>query len=86
MSKVGEEGEDDGEGGGSCLLWSSIGCVPHVHLVPSNPDGWCYLFCFAERRVRTERLSDEANVTNLRHRAWICSHFWLTWPSPVAQW
>ena len=76
MEKVG--------GAASC---GPASAVYHMYtLVPSNPDGWCYLFCFAERRVRTERLSDEANVTNLRHRAWICSHFWLTWPSPVAQW
>ena len=85
-SKGEEEGEDDGEGGGAASCGPALAGYHVYTLFPSIAAGWCCLFHFTERRVRAERLSDMANVRNLRHRAWIGSHVWLTWPSPVAQW
>ena len=79
-SKGEEEGEDDGERGGAAPCGPALAGYHVYTLLPSIAAGWCYLFHFTEGRVRAERLSDTANVTNLMLEVW------LIWPSPVAQW
>ena len=66
-----EEGDADGDGRGGASCGPALAEYHVYTLFPSIAAGWCCLFHFTERRVRAERLSDMANVTNLRHRAWI---------------